>query len=208
MTIDPTTGKKKLTRILWGNVSESLVLTPNKTFMLADTATRASLVFPSDWDISAVKDLPPSHSPGSERTATPLRGRPSYEGEEVNRLYGDIWLLENICKTTGMKADLLSVFEGDAEKVADLLTLAFFPYVTAFSYNRVERWQRICKTPSSTVLSPDEITHFMQSLTEANRMDRISQNKHIFPEGGISPKLESGGYTNATQARGRVGSDH
>ena len=77
MTIDPTTGKKKLTRILWGNVSESLVLTPNKTFMLADTATRASLVFPSDWDISAVKDLPPSHSPGSERTATPLRGRPS-----------------------------------------------------------------------------------------------------------------------------------
>jgi hypothetical protein len=177
ITIDPTTGKKKLTRILWGNVSETLVLTPNKTFMLADTATRASLVFPSDWDISAVKDLPTSNSPGSELTAAPHRGRPSYEDEEVNRLYGDIWLLENICETTGMKKDLLSVFEGDAEKVADLLTLAFFPYVTAFSYNRVERWQRICKAPSTTVLSPDAITHFMQSLTEANRMDMFRMRK-------------------------------
>ena len=176
MTIDPASGEKRLTRILWGQVSESLVFIPNKTFRLADPATRGALAFPTGWDISAVKDLPASDFSGMPKAAA-LRGRPAYEGEDVNRLYGDIWLLENISERTGMKADLLAVFEEDAGKVADLLTLAFFPYVTGFNYNRVERWQRICKAPSDRGLSPDEVTHFMQSLTEANRMELFRMRK-------------------------------
>ena len=177
ITTDIVTGKKRLTRILWGQISESLVFTPNKTFRLADPATRASLSFPAGWDISAVEALSTPDSFGDPSKAAPLRGRPAYEGEDVNRLYGDIWLLENICDRIGMKADLLSVFEGDTEKVACLLTLAFFPYVTGFNYNRVERWQRICKAPSDRVLSPDEVTRFMQSLTEANRLELFRMRK-------------------------------
>ena len=177
ITTNPATGKKRITRVLWGYVSESLVFTPNKTFRLADLATRESLAFPAGWDISAVKDVPaPATRDSTPKDSSP-RGRPAYEGEDVNRLYGDIWLLENICERSGLKTDLLSVFEGDKEKVADLLTLAFFPYVTGFNYNRMERWQRICKAPSDRILSPDEVTRFMQSLTEANRMELFRMRK-------------------------------
>ena len=180
ITIDPATGKKRITRILWGRISESLVFTPNKTFKLADNATRQSLAFPAEWDISAVSQTPVSTSNHSADHKPSHRGRPAYEDNDVNRLYGDIWLLENICERTGLKADLLAMFEGDKEKVADLLTLAFFPYVTCFNYSRLARWQRICKAPSDRILSSEEITHFMQSLTEANRMDLFRlRNKRL-----------------------------
>ena len=171
MCTDPVTGKHFFKRVHWGKLSEDLVFTPNSKFRIASPETRAKLLFPADWNICAIDVL-------MEEEMTKARkiigsGRPSYEGDDANRLYGDIWLLEQICEKTGMKADLLSIFEGDKAKVADLLTLAFFPYVTGFSYNRVERWQRICKAPSQRKLTPDAITLFMQSLTEQNRMDLL-----------------------------------
>ena len=168
VVIDPETGKKKLTRVLWGKVSESLVFTPNKTYLLADEKSRSMLDFPSAWDISVISE--PAEDP-KEVPVKASRGRPSYEGQDVNRLYGDVWLLEQICDKTGLKADLLQVFDGDRQQVADLLTLAFFPYLTGYTYNRVQRWQRITKAPSHRSLSPEAITLFMQSITEQHRMD-------------------------------------
>jgi len=163
---DPGTGKKKLTRILWGSVDENLVFKPNKTYLLADGQTRDSLDFPPEWDIGAIAGLQDRSTRDAAR-----RGRPSCKGEDANRIYGDVWLLENICRKTGLEDDLLSVFGGDRQKVADLLTLAFFSYITGFTYNRVERWQRIAKAPSQRVLNPEAITRFTQRITEKNRMD-------------------------------------
>ena len=163
-SLDPETGKMRMTRVLWGQVTEDFVFKPNKRYLLASATEKANLVFPHSWDLREME---------KGETPAPGAGMPAYHGEDANRLYGDVWLLEQICEKTGMKADLLSVFEGDKAKVADLLTLAFFPYVTGFSYNRVERWQRICKAPSQRKLTPDAITLFMQSLTEQNRMDLL-----------------------------------
>ncbi len=176
METDLKTGRKKLTRILWGRLSEDLVFTPNKTFLLADEQTRLSLDFPSDWNLSALAGLQDDGS-AEAAVAKDRRGRPSYDGVDVNRLYGDVWLLEQICERTGLYADLLKVFGGDREKIADLLTLAIFPYLTGYTYNRVERWQRIAKGPSKRTLSPEAITKFMQSLTEKNRMDLFRLRK-------------------------------
>jgi hypothetical protein len=124
---------------------------------MASPEERSRLIFPVGWDLSEAEKL--NRQPG----------RPAYDGEDRNRFYGDIWLLEQVADVTGIRKDLEKVFHGDKDKVDDILTLAFFPYVTGFSYNRVARWQRIAKAPSSRELSPTCITRLTQSITEADR---------------------------------------
>lgn len=65
----------------------------------------------------------------------------------------------------------MRVFDRNRELVDDILTLAYYPYLTGNTYNRLARWQRIEKTPSSRELTPSAITHIIQSITEENGMD-------------------------------------
>ena len=53
----------------------------------------------------------------------------------------------------------------------DVLTLAFFPYLTGYSYSRLARWQKIAKLPSTRELTPTMITRLTQSITESQRME-------------------------------------
>ena len=160
-TIDPETGKKKYRYIHWGKVDENLLFTPGTAFFLASPEERTRLIFPEDWDMSAAKKLTGLRKPG----------RPTYDGDCQNRLYGDIWLLEQVAKRTGVCQDLEAVFGGNREIVDDILTLAMFPYLTKFNYSRVARWQQIAASPSSRYLTPTEITRLTQSITEQHRMD-------------------------------------
>jgi len=164
-TIDPDTGRKKYSKVLWGHVTEDLKFIPNFRF-INSPAVWDTLDFPVEWDISAVDKLRKKHKGGQ-----PKAGRPAYAGEDLNRQYGDIWFLQQVAEKVGLYKDLMSVFDGNKEMVDDVLTLAIFPYITEFNYSRVERWQRIAKSPSDRVLSPTAITLFTQSLTEQNRMD-------------------------------------
>ena len=118
------------------------------------------MIFPEEWDMSAAEDLA-----GMRKL-----GRSAYDGEHKNRLYGDIWLLEQIVSKTGIRQDLEIVFSGNREIVDDIITLAIFPYITKFTYNRVARWQGVAAAPSTRVLTPTEITRLTQSITEQHRM--------------------------------------
>ncbi len=64
----------------------------------------------------------------------------------------------------------MSVFGENKEMVDDVLTLAMFPYLTGYTYNRVARWQKIAKSPSKRELTPSAITYLTQSITEEHRM--------------------------------------
>ena len=55
----------------------------------------------------------------------------------------------------------------------DIITLAIFPYITKFTYNRVARWQDVAGAPSARELTPTEITRLTQSITEQHRMDLL-----------------------------------
>lgn len=168
-TIDPVTGRKKYSKVLWGHVTEDLRFLPN--FKLENSPkVWDTLDFPPEWDISKMDELRALHKKGQKKL-----GRPAYDGEDLNRSYGDIWFLEQVAEKVGVRKDLESVFGGDKAKVDDVLTLAFFPYITEFNYNRVERWQRIAKAPSRRNLSATAVTLFTQSLTEQNRMDLITR---------------------------------
>lgn len=159
-SLDPITGRKKYRKVLWGQVDENLKFLPSTKYLYASSEEKQMLDFPSEWDLSEIDKL----------VGLRVKGRPAYTASDVNRQYGDIWLLEQIAKNTGIRKDLETVFEGDKALVDDILTLAMFPYLTNYTYNRLSRWQKITKTPSKRDLSPSAITYLTQAITEEHRM--------------------------------------
>ncbi|MDR2612662.1 MAG: transposase [Deltaproteobacteria bacterium] len=74
---------------------------------------------------------------------------------------------------TGIRQDLETVIHGYCEVVDDLITLAMYPFVTGYIYNRVVRWKRHVKAPSSRELTPSVITRLTKSFTEQNRIELL-----------------------------------
>lgn len=157
-------GKRRYHSVRLGSVDEGGTFIPNHQYIYADEAFRSRLVFPSGWNLEKAESM-----------IHPGPGRPASSEEDMSRLYGDIWLLEQVAKQTGLRRDLEEVFEGNKALVDDVLTLAIFPYVTGDNYNRVERWQRIVKAPSNRALSPSAITRLTQAIGEGHRMALIRQ---------------------------------
>lgn len=162
MPYETESGMKRYKSVHFGTVSETLEFIPNHKFLSATEQERKSLVFPPEWDVSA-----------AFKKIHPTPGRPETSEADMNRLYGHIWLLEQIAASTGIRKDLLTVFDGNKALVNDILTLAMFPYVTGYTYNRVERWQRIVKAPSDRALTPSVITRLTQNITEQHRMELL-----------------------------------
>ena len=138
--------------------------TPWAEFLALPGTERVKFVFPPEWDLSLLDKLSDRRGPG----------RPALDGEARNRLYGDVWLLEQVARKTMIRRDLEVVFDGNKEMVDAIMALAMFPYLTKFSFNRVERWQRIVKSPCDFPLSPKTITKLTQSITESHRMELLS----------------------------------
>ena len=164
VTVDPETGKRTYKRIHWGSLTPDLRFIPNDNYRLAPISERSKLVFPEEWDLSEIEKL----------SGNRKKGRPSIECQDENRLYGHIWMLEQVAERTGLRDDLLNVFHGDHEKVDDLLTLAMFLIVGDGTFNRLKAWQKIVKAPSTREMTSCNITRLLQSITAQNRMDLIS----------------------------------
>ena len=165
--IDEQTGKRKYKNLHWGTVTEidgKMKFIPGKLYIYASLEERAKLIFPEDWDMSEISKLPGKKS----------KGRSAYTDVDKNRLYGDVWLLEQVAERTGLRADLKKVFNGNEEYVDSVLTLAYYSVLTGNTYNRVARWQRLEKTPYTKELTPSMITRLTQSITEEERMALFS----------------------------------
>ena len=161
--IDPDrkSGRNRHKRIHWGTIDEDMKFHPNKNYISASPAEREKLVFPPEWDMSEARNLP------SERKA----GRPLSSEEDSNLLYGDIWLLEQVADQTGLRSDLVKVFDGNREMADAILTMAMYQVSNGGSFNRMSHWQRIERVPFKMPLTAQLITHLTQKITEANRME-------------------------------------
>lgn len=153
-------GKKISRHKHWGSIDENNRFHPNTTYFNASPAERRKLIFPEGLDLSEAKGR------GEER-----RGRVEYDREDVDRQYGATWFLDKVAGKTGVKEDLLKVFGENREKVGEILTMAYFPFVDNLSYSQMSRWQREVKTPTDINMTPKAITMLTQSITEQNRMD-------------------------------------
>ena len=154
-------GKRKYSCLHWGAVTEGLKFIPGKQYLYASPEERARLIFPEGWDLSEIEKLQ------SERR----QGRPAYGGTDVNRFYGDVWLLERVADKVGLRADLMATFHENEEIVNDVLTLAYYSFATGNSWSRAARWQNLEKAPSSRELTPMTITRLTQSISETERMN-------------------------------------
>lgn len=162
-TVDPVTGKRKYRRIHWGTVDDNNKFVPGKAYLFASIEERSKLIFPEGWDISEVDKLSGNRKPG----------RPAIESQNENRLYGDIWLLEQIADATEIRKDLLKVFGGNREMTDAVLTLAMYLLCGKDTYNQLASWQKIARAPYSKPLTSPYITMLTQKITEQNRMDLL-----------------------------------
>lgn len=161
--VDPITGVRKYHRIHWGTVDENNKFFPGKTYIFSSIEERSKLIFPENWDLSEIEKLSGNRKPG----------RPEIESQDENRLYGDIWLLEQIADKTGIRKDLLKTFDGNREMANAVLTLAMYLLCGKGTYNQMVSWQRIVKAPYSSTLRSPDITMLTQKITEQNRMDLL-----------------------------------
>lgn len=153
-------GKIRYRHKHWGTVDENNRFHPNATYLTEAPAERKKLIFPEGWDLSEIKDMSGNKAPG----------RVAYQKGDVDRQYGPTWFLDNVARETGLRDDLMKVFDGNREKVDMLLTMAYFPFVDNLSYNHLAQWQREVKAPSAVPLTSTLITRVCQSITEAERM--------------------------------------
>ena len=162
-TVDPNTGKRKYRHIHWGTVDDNNRFVPGRAYLFAPVEERSKLIFPEGWDLSEIEKL----------SGNRKRGRPVIESQDENRLYGDIWLLEQIAEATGIRADLLKVFGGNREMTDAVMTLAMYLLCGKDTYHQMASWQRVAKAPYAKPLTSPYITMLTQKITEQNRMDLL-----------------------------------
>ena len=133
-------GKRKYSVVHWGSVTDDFRFIPGKRFLQAPEEVRRSLIFPEGWDLSAIE---------GGTSANAAHALPFNEGD-AGKAFGDIWLLERIGERFALRADLAEAFGPAAAD--DLLTLAYFPFLTGMSFQRFGRWQATSKAPSDRPL--------------------------------------------------------
>lgn len=153
-------GKKQYRHRHWGTLDDGNRFHPNTTYFNASPAERSKLIFPSGWILDEATGR------GGDK-----RGRMEYSKDDVDRQYGATWLLDRVAAETGLRDDLLKVFGGNGDKVNQILTMAYFPFIDNLSYSQLSRWQKEVKAPTDISLTSKAVTLLTQSITEQNRMD-------------------------------------
>ena len=134
----------------WGTVTEDLRFIPGKRYLEAAPEVRRRLIFPVGWDLSAAEAAGAPGAGASGGSQAPSRPLP-YTAADTGKAFGDVWLLERIVGWSGVRQDLCEAL-GDAARVDDLLTLAYYPFLTGTSFLRFPRWQVATKVPSGRPL--------------------------------------------------------
>ena len=206
-TISLKTGKKYPKTVNLGTLDDNFVFTPNAAFRLMSLEEQAKYIFPNEWDVSKIKNLsfplPKEDKQPQDGDVKPViddRGKINVHRNTVNndssvplpsnttldqynnRLYGAFWLLEQISRNCGLYEDLLKTFHGSLAKVHEILSLAFYPYLSGKNYCRFSKWQNTNKTLLDYPLKPSAITRLAQSISDNDRMNLIKLRLKRLPE--------------------------
>jgi hypothetical protein len=149
-------GSKNYKRIHWGILDENLKFIPNKNFLMLSKRDKLKYKFPENWDVTEV-----------------FANVKHKIEQSYNLLYGDIWLLENIVEQLGIKEDLLTVFDNDAQMVNAMLTLIFYRICSDDSYSQIKYWQRVTKVPYEFDLDDVFISRLTRKITENHKLEFI-----------------------------------
>ena len=150
-------GKYNHPQRIWGTVDDELNFVPNARYLALSEAERNGMLMPPEWKLKAEEPAP-----------SPSRGRPSYSGESSNLLYGHTWFLDMLADSSGLRDDLVHVFE--SRETADrILTMAYYSLVDGSSYSHLAGEQRIAWFPSAEPIEAWDATRITASVTENDR---------------------------------------
>ena len=116
-------------------------------------------------DRNSPKKSDPAQSPIKNEKAIDSYTKTPFNSSINNRLYGSFWLLEKIAEKVGLKDNLMTVFEQNVFVVNELLSLAFYPYISGKNYNRFAKWQQNYKTLLDYKLDARAIVRLIQQVT-------------------------------------------
>lgn len=142
-------GRRKYSVRHWGTVTDDLRFIPGKRYLEASEEERRRLIFPEGWDLSEAERAG-APGAGAAGSAAPPRPLPC-TAADAGKAFGDVWLLEQVVGWSGVRRDLCEAL-GDAARADDLLTLAYYPFLTGTSFLRFPRWQAATKVPSERPL--------------------------------------------------------
>lgn len=150
-------GKYNHPQKIWGTVDEQLNFLPNARFLALSDDERQGILLPPEWKLA-----------GSGASPPPRRGRPSYSGESSSLLYGHTWFLDMLSETSGLRDDLVHVFE--SRETADrVLTMAYYSLLANGSYSHLAGEQKITWFPSEKPMEAWDATRLASSITENDR---------------------------------------
>ena len=158
-------GKKGRRYTHWGALEDGRTFVPNLRYLALSAQERERLVFPADWDISKV---------GSCAPMAGEVGDPAEPTVVENKLYGDVWLLVEIAKLTGVTHDLMVALSHQTELVDDVLSLAACHCLTGRDLLRLPTWQRSVRLPSVHELCPERVERLMRSIDHGQVMEFFS----------------------------------
>ena len=166
--------KTKATDVYWGSLEKlpdggqySFRFHPNNAFKLLSQKERENFIYPTEWDLSEYESLIQKSEDHWQDVISAV---------DESLLFGDVMLMNKIAEDTKMLSHLSKVFDGNETMTSDILTLAYHMFLTKHSWNRVDRWQKIEKTPPPGDVRPltaPYITKLTQRITEQNRSDLI-----------------------------------
>ena len=103
-----------------------------------------------------------------------------------NKLYGAVWLFEQLSIICGLASDLYDVFQKNLAVVNEILVLAIVPYLSRKSYSFVYQWQKIYHTSVGFIMTSPYITELTQSITNEHRIKLIKKRIDRLPSGSFN----------------------
>ena len=153
-TLD-SSGRRRYRIRHWGTLENNRFI-PGKAYHQASGEERSRLIFPPDWDLSALR-----HVSVLQQGARSV----PYVPADAGKSYGAVWLLERIVDKLGIREDLEKALGHDSPRADALLTLAYFPLLTGTGYGRFFPWSELNKLPSAALQDEKQIDACLCAVT-------------------------------------------
>lgn len=164
---DLTADGGKRAYVHWGKLTKDKRFEPNGRFLLLPPEERERMIFPKDWDLSALAQL---RSAGEAAHAIYLQA-------DTDRMFGATWLLGQIAEKCGLTSDLRAAMSERKEIVPDIMTAVLYGCLSKEPFSRLADWQRLESYPALRELTPEVLVRVLEEISARNLKDLLARRQ-------------------------------
>lgn len=153
-------GKYNHPQKIWGTVDEDLNFYPNARYLALSDTEKESMLIPAEWKLQ--------HTTLQEANSTMGNGRAPRFDESSSLLYGHTWFLDMLADSSGLRDDLIHIFE-DKDMADNVLSMAFFTLLGSSSFSHLSSEQRTTWFPADSPIEAWDATRLTASITETHK---------------------------------------